>query len=92
MKKLVLALMLATLSSTALANPYYRHSYNNGGDVLLPLIIGGTLGYIIAQPRTVVQQPQVIQTVPRISEPVYQYQDIYFTDCNCYKRVLVQIN
>ena len=97
MKKLLLASLLATLSTTAIADGYYNRNYHsNGNDVLLPLIVGGTLGYIIAQPRTVVvQQPQYAPLpsyVPANNEPIYQYQNIYDGNCACYRRVLVQIN
>lgn len=97
MKNALLILLLVTLSTTASADGYYnRHYHSNGNDVLLPLIIGGTLGYIIAQPRTVVvQQPQYTPLpsyVPANSEPIYQYQNIYDGNCACYRRVLVQIN
>lgn len=97
MKKLLLASLLATLSTTAIADGYYNRNYHsNGNDVLLPLIVGGTLGYIIAQPRTVVvQQPQYAPLpsyVPANNEPIYQYQNIYDGNCACYRRILVQIN
>jgi hypothetical protein len=97
MKKTLLALLLAIISTTALADGYHnRGYYSNGNDVLLPLIVGGTLGYIIAQPRTiVVQQPQYAPLpsyVPANNEPIYQYQNIYDGNCACYRRVLVQIN
>ena len=96
MKKTLLALLLATISTTAIADGYYNRNYHgNGNDVLLPLIVGGTLGYIIAQPRTVVQQPQYTllpSYVPANNEPIYQYQNIYDGNCACYRRVLVQIN
>jgi hypothetical protein len=98
MKKTILVLLLASLSTTAIADSYYNrnyHGHGNNGDVLLPLIVGGTLGYIIAQPRIVVQQPQYTPLpsyVPANNEPIYQYQNIYDGNCACYHRVLVQIN
>ena len=78
---------------------YYRTHGGHGNDWIAPLVIGGVAGYVLAQPRqqtVIVQQPQVVQPlpsyVPAQPEPIYQYQDVYFNDCNCYKRVLVQIN
>lgn len=96
MKKLLLTLLLLSLSTTVFADGYHNRNYHsNGNDVLLPLIVGGTLGYIIAQPRTVAQQPQYTllpSYVPANNEPIYQYQNIYDGNCACYRRVLVQIN
>ena len=76
------------------------HEYHHGGssDWIAPLVIGGVAGYVLAQPRqqtVIVQQPQyqpLPSYVPANPEPIYQYQDTYFSDCNCYKRILVQIN
>jgi hypothetical protein len=100
MKRLITALILATLSTTALADGrgHGHHGYrgnNSGGDVLIPLIVGGTIGYIIAQPRqqtVVAQQPVNLNQSYGASQPIYEYQDIYFEDCGCMKRVLIKIN
>lgn len=76
---------------------YYGNGYSSTGDVLVPMIIGGVVGYAIhgaqqpQQPVIVQQQPQVIQRVDP-SEPVYQYQTIHDAACDCDKRVLVKIN
>ena len=107
MKKLLLVTLLATLSTSALAEEhgryyaprYYGHG-GGGGNWIAPLVIGGVAGYVLAQPRqpqtVIVQQPQVVQPlpsyVPANGEPIYQYQNIYDANCNCYQRVLVQIN
>ena len=100
MKKTILVLLLASLSTTAIADSYYNrnyHGHGNNGDVLLPLIVGGTLGYIIAQPRQqtiIVQEPQYapLPSYVPANEPIYQYQNIYDGNCACYRRALVQIN
>ena len=96
MKKALLILLLAICSTTVFANGYHnRGYYGNGNDVLLPLIVGGTLGYIIAQPRTViVQQPQYapLPSYVPANEPIYRYENVYDTNCSCYRQVLVQIN
>jgi len=98
MKTTLLALLLASLSTTAFADGRYGHGYHGhggGNDVLLPLIVGGTIGYIIAQPRTVVvQQPQYapLPSYVPANEPIYRYENIYDANCNCYRQVLVQIN
>jgi hypothetical protein len=99
MKRILLVTLLATLSTNVLADGYYGHGYRGhgggGGNVLLPLIIGGAVGYIIAQPRTVVvQQPQYapLPSYVPANEPIYRYENIYDANCNCYRQVLVQIN
>ena len=77
----------------------HEYHHGGGGDWIAPLVIGGVAGYVLAQPRqqtVIVQHPQVVQPspsyVPANGEPIYQYQDIYDANCNCYRRVLVQIN
>jgi len=98
MKKTLLALVLATISTTVIADGYHNRGYrghSSGDNVLLPLIVGGTLGYIIAQPRTIVMQEPQYAPLPSYvpaNEPIYQYQNIYDGNCACYRRVLVQIN
>ena len=96
MKRILLVTLLATLSTNVLAHGYYGHGYHgSGNEWLAPLIVGGALGYIIAQPRTViVQQPQYapLPSYVPANEPIYRYENIYDTNCSCYRQVLVQIN
>ncbi len=99
MKRILLVTLLATLSTNVLAHGYYGyqgHDYHGGGgNILLPLIIGGAVGYIIAQPRTVVvQQPQYapLPSYVPANEPIYHYENVYDANCSCYRQVLVQIN
>lgn len=85
---------------------YYgpRHGGYHNGDWVIPLVVGGVLGYALSEPRrdtvTYVQpvQPQVIYQTPVYpsqpiyqSQPVYQEQWIYFSDCDCQRKVLVPI-
>lgn len=68
----------------------------NADDWIAPAIIGGILGYSLGSPR----QQYIYQTPPPVynlnqmyrTQPIYQYQTIYDTYCNCYRQVLVQIN
>jgi hypothetical protein len=96
MKRILLVTLLATLSTNVLAHGYYGHGYHgSGNEWLAPLIVGGALGYIIAQPRTViVQQPQYapLPSYVPANEPIYRYENVYDTNCSCYRQVLVQIN
>lgn len=104
MKKILAVLALIGVSTSALADGYHGHPYHgyrppviheyhsSTGDVLLPMVIGGVVGYVIAQPK---QQPVVVQQVPagvNVNEPIYQYQVVHDAACDCDKRVLVKIN
>ena len=78
----------------------HEYHHGGGGDWIAPLVIGGVAGYVISQstqPRqqtVIVQQPpyQPLPSYVPATEPIYQYQAIYDANCNCYQRVLVQIN
>ena len=72
MKKII-ALVLVTLSATAMAQHGFRHHHHHHGyhsgpnySWIAPTIIGGVIGYEIARnyPPVVVQQPIVVQQVP----------------------------
>jgi hypothetical protein len=101
MRKILTTIVLAASALTAQANPYYHHGhrggYHGGGNWVAPLVIGGIAGYVLSRPQPViVQQPTVVAPsgtvyTPMGSEAVYQYQNIYFADCSCYKQVLVKI-
>jgi hypothetical protein len=66
MKKLI-ALVLFTLSATAMAQ-HHHHRHNGWGynGWIAPVIVSGVIGYEIArrQPPVIVQQPVVIQPAP----------------------------
>jgi hypothetical protein len=83
MKKLALALSLLVASTVASAHGWeghggyrgggyghyenhYRGGYNNW---VAPALIGGVIGYELAQPRTVYVQPPVVYQQPQV---VYQ--------------------
>ena len=78
-------------------NDHYYH--RDTGDVLVPMIIGGVVGYVLAQPKST---PQPQASVPSASgnsksriihgEPLYQYQIIHDMECDCDKRVLNRVN
>jgi len=90
MKKVLLALLLTIASNTALAHgPGYGYGYyRTGNDWIVPLVVGGAVGYLLAQPRVVyVQPPPRVITV----EPVYQYMWITDPQCGCQKQVLIQV-
>lgn len=88
MKKLLLALLLTITSNTALAHgPGYGY-YHGGNDWIVPMVVGGAVGYLLAQPRVV-----YVQTPPRVItvEPVYQYMWVTDPQCGCQKQVLIQV-
>jgi len=83
MKKLFLALSLLAIVGTATAQAHegfryrggccYRGGYGLGW--VAPAVVGGVIGYEIAQPRTVVvEQPPVVYTQPSVvyTQPAVQ--------------------
>jgi hypothetical protein len=96
MKNIILAALLGITSTIAVAHGYYGDNWRGPGSVvtndwLAPFIVGGALGYIIAQPpaRTIILQPQRNYAPP--AGPVYRYDNIYDNSCACYRQILVQI-
>jgi hypothetical protein len=75
MKRLV-ALILITLSATAMAQ-HYHHGHRHGGwgynGWIAPVIVSGVIGYEIARnyPPVVVQQPVIVQPAPVLPTTVY---------------------
>ena len=67
MKKIVAVLVLA-FAGSAFAHGPHGVPYHHHGSWIGPAIVGGVIGYVVAQPRTVVvqQQPPVViqQPVP----------------------------
>ena len=74
MKKFIFATLLLA-SASAMAQHHHGHwqrGYGGGWNWMAPVIIGGVIGYEIAQPRppvvitqqppVIIQQPQVVQT------------------------------
>ena len=111
MKKIIVALLLAGSSITAMADGHfggyhggyhggYQSHYHGGGfnNFIGPAIIGGVIGYAIAQPRETViyQQPQVIYQQPQViyqqpGVPVGYHEETLFDGyCRCYRTVLVR--
>lgn len=96
MKK-VIALVLSSMiliasSSQARAHGNWNHSHYHGNqNWIAPVVIGGVLGYALAQPRTVYVQPAPVYYPP--AQPVapygYHYETIVDANCNCYRTVLV---
>lgn len=80
MKKIVAGLVVALCASTAMADGGYRghHGFHGGGgNVLIPLVVGGLVGYGMSQaqrPQVIVQQqPVYVQPQPYYALPPQQY-------------------
>jgi len=85
MKKLLLALSLISVFQAASAHGpyrafgwhggYYHGGYGCGGCWVAPALIGGVVGYELAQPNTVVveQQPQTVVQAPPVG---YHWQEM----------------
>ena len=88
---LVFASMLLIANSSQ-ANPnHWNHShYREGPGWIAPIVIGGVLGYALAQPRVVVASPPPVYYPPAPVPPYgYHYETIVDAGCNCYRTVLV---
>lgn len=96
------------VSTTAYASPgherggYYpssyhhsegRHDHRGGANWVVPLVIGGVLGYALSEPRQ--ENVRYVSTVQRpvvyTSQPVYREEWAYFSDCDCQRKVLVPV-
>lgn len=83
MKQVILAVILTLVAGVASAHGRgygygYQQSFGNGGgNVWVPLIVGGTVGYLVNEARrqpVYVQQPVIIQQQPvLIQQPVPVY-------------------
>lgn len=101
MKKLIVVLLLAGTSTVASAHGYGYHGGYHGTSVdwVAPALIGGIVGYQLAQPRYVTPAPTVIyqqapivtyRTYPAPMPPYgYHYESILDANCNCYRNVMV---
>ena len=93
MKKLLITTLLL-ISTTAMAQHHHGHWERRGGGWgwVAPAVVGGVIGYGLAQPRTVVVQQPVPVYYPNTYPPVpygYHYEQIVDANCNCYRWVLV---
>ena len=88
------------LASSAQAGHYdrgerYEHhermSYHHNSNWVVPLVIGGVLGYALSEPRR--DTISYVQSNPVVCapQPMYQEQWVYFSDCDCQRKVLVRV-
>ena len=76
--KILVALLLAAAATSSMAQwhrgPSYHYHYGCGGCWVGPALIGGVVGYELAQPRTVVvEQPSVVVQQPIVQAPPVGY-------------------
>ena len=68
------------------------HHHHNGANWVVPLVVGGVLGYALSEPRresvTYVSSRSPVVYAP---QPAYQEQWVYFSDCDCQRKVLIPI-
>jgi len=68
-----------------------RMSHHHASNWVVPLVIGGVLGYALSEPRresvTYVRNEPVVY----MPQPIYQEQWVYFSDCDCQRKVLLRI-
>lgn len=104
MKKLVLAVALTLIGSTAWADGYYRHRphhhhHHHHYRWVAPVIIGGAIGYGLSQPRYYAPPPPPVYYGPPVTyvPPAYTVvpsgyrEEVRFDPyCNCDRLVLVR--
>lgn len=102
MKRILLAVLLL-VSSTVSAqhnhgyNHYraYPHNHYGSGYWIAPAIIGGVVGYALAQPRVIYTPPPpvIYPPAPLVNMPPppwgYHYESVLDQNCNCYRIVLM---
>lgn len=86
MKKYIAILALILTATTAMAQHHghgFRHHHHrghySGSHWVAPLIIGGTIGYVLSRPAPVViEQPPVVYAPPVVQQCTrYVFQDQY---------------
>jgi hypothetical protein len=100
MKKLIAVLALTAVSTTVFAHGYEGRGFNGHGgyygghgynhshyDFVGPAILGGIVGYAIAQPRYVQPAPTVIYQQPPV---IYQQPQSVYQNCTAWVETVDQ--
>lgn len=76
-----------------MSNDYHNDRRHHGANWVVPLVIGGVLGYALSEPRreSVTYVSSVRSPVVCTPQPVYEEQWVYFSDCDCQRKVLVRV-
>lgn len=72
---------------------YHDYNRRSSGNWVVPLVIGGVLGYALSEPRreSVTYVSSAPAPVVYAPQPMYQEQWVYFSDCDCQRKVLVPV-
>ena len=88
MKKMIVTILLICSTQKVFAE----------GSTLVPMVLGGVVGYVIRDkgifnnsPEPIVLQPGEAALI-NYFEPIYQYKIIYEPSCKCNKKVLMRVN
>lgn len=66
-------------------NRHSHHSHHaSSAQWIVPLVIGGVVGYTLSRPQT-------ISVATYTPAPRYAEEWVYFGDCDCKRRVLVEV-
>ena len=74
-----------------MSNYSRNEGHHHGGNWIVPLVIGGVLGYVLSEPRR--ESVNYVSSAPVVyaPQPVYEEQWVYFSDCDCQRKVLVPL-
>jgi hypothetical protein len=100
MKRLLTVLALTVASISVQAHEEWHHGgghyvYRPGFGWVVPAVVGGVIGYELAQPRqpnVVVVQPAPVAPAPALPPPApmgYHWEAILDANCNCYRTALI---
>lgn len=90
--------MPTVLPSVYYAPAYYSppviNTYPSASDILLPMAVGGVIGYALADKSSSSSNSSSSKSASNVKsgEPLYQYQTIHDANCDCDKKVLVRVD
>ena len=96
MKKFLASLSILAASTAYAGPPHHHHHGHIGGHNIWPLVIGGTIGYVIGrQTQPVYNNYPQVYNLPQVpnygATPIYERRTQWDPNCNCYVVVYNQI-
>jgi hypothetical protein len=96
MKKFLASLSILAASTAYAGPPHHHHHGHVGGHNIWPLVIGGTIGYVIGrQTQPVYNNYPQVYNLPQVpnygATPIYERRTQWDPNCNCYVVVYNQI-